>query len=112
VLAHRIAYVKAHGIRLSDIDGLVIRHRCDNPSCVNPDHLEVGTQIDNVRDAVQRGRIQKGSKRWKAVLVESDIPFIKYWHDAGFLQKDIASSFGVARSAICMILKGKAWKHA
>lgn len=52
--AHRYAWATANGRKpLADE---VIRHKCDNPPCVNPDHLEVGTQMDNVNDAIDRGR--------------------------------------------------------
>lgn len=52
-LAHRLALSRT-GV---EIDGLVVRHRCDNPPCVNPNHLETGTQADNIRDALTRDRM-------------------------------------------------------
>jgi hypothetical protein len=52
-LAHRAAWAVANA---DDPEGLVVRHHCDNPPCVNPDHLELGTQLDNVRDMMARGR--------------------------------------------------------
>lgn len=56
VYAHRLAYCARHGLDLNSIDGMLVRHACDNPPCVNPDHLSLGDHADNARDALERGR--------------------------------------------------------
>lgn len=58
--AHRVSYEKVNG---KIKEGLVIRHKCDNPECTNPDHLEVGTQKDNMVDCSRRGRLNEKSLR-------------------------------------------------
>lgn len=54
--AHRLAYVEHHGLDLGDIEGMVIMHLCDNPPCVNPDHLRLGTHAENTADMYAKGR--------------------------------------------------------
>lgn len=58
--SHRVAWEVAHGRRLPD--GAVVRHACDNPVCVNPTHLRVGSQVDNMQDCVERSRFRRGNR--------------------------------------------------
>jgi HNH endonuclease len=112
-LAHRVAYVQSKGLHIDDIIGMVVRHRCDNPGCVNPEHLEIGTHQDNIRDKVERGRASapKGSKHRSAKLKESDIPQIRKMLADGVMQKDIAEMFGIDATQVCKIKAGVYWKH-
>lgn len=56
---HRLTYVRHHGLTLFDIVGQCVRHTCDNPRCINPDHLLLGSRADNNRDRAERGRSAK-----------------------------------------------------
>ena len=115
--AHRVAYE----IFVGDIpEGLHVRHKCDNRVCVNPHHLEVGTNADNVRDMVERGRQAKGSEHWPAKLCEPEVVLIKQFlarhpprpgrHSGG--QCDfIGRWFGVAAVNISQIHTKRIWTH-
>lgn len=111
--AHRLAYVDAHGLDIEDIKGLVVRHKCDNPICVNPDHLELGTFGDNNRDTVRRGRYvaTNGSRHHAAKLKEEYIPVIRQRLANGETSKQIAATYGVSKSLIDFVRQGKIWKH-
>lgn len=56
---HRVTYCKHHGLTLDDIQGQVVRHTCDTPNCINPEHLVIGTNADNMQDKVDRDRQSK-----------------------------------------------------
>lgn len=113
-LAHRLAYCQAHGLDIDDIDGQVVRHRCDNPGCVNPDHLEIGTHADNVHDKVERGRAPKGEEHRNAKLTEEVVLDIlakcvpgcrEYGYSA------LARKYGVHRTLISQIVNREIWTH-
>lgn len=72
--AHRLAYELANG---PIPDGYVVRHKCDNPSCINPSHLEVGTQADNIKDKVNRGRQASGCSIGVSKLTEETVRDIR-----------------------------------
>lgn len=71
--AHRLAYVNANGLTLADIQGKVVRHKCDNPSCVNPEHLILGTHLDNTRDRIERNRGARGERQGSAKLSAENV---------------------------------------
>lgn len=58
-MSHRIVYCETRGIHMDDILDLVVRHTCDNPRCINPNHLIIGTRADNNKDRATRGRSAK-----------------------------------------------------
>jgi hypothetical protein len=91
--------------------GLVVRHKCDNPGCVNPDHLELGTPADNVGDAVVRGRMQHGDGHYMRKLEGKDIPEIRAAHAAGRGFVDLARDYGVSDSTIADAVYRRTWKH-
>lgn len=106
--AHRVAFA----IAFPDIDltGKVVMHKCDNRVCVNPDHLAVGTQAENIQDMRRkgRGRPRKGEKHPMAILTEADVRAIR--QSKASLNEE-ARRYGVVRYAIWAIRNGRNWKH-
>ena len=106
--AHRLALEIFKGVKVPD--GMVVMHACDNPACCNPDHLSVGTQTDNMRDASSKGRTVNPSD-WngianpKAKLTAAQTAEIKRRLLAGERPADLAREFGVGRARTTMIRK-------
>jgi hypothetical protein len=105
--AHRVSYAFYFG----NPGDLFVMHRCDNPGCVNPDHLELGTNADNMRDMAEKGRSTKGSRQHKAKLHEQDIPQIRARAQSGDRLTDIALDYGVSKSSISKANIGVHWSH-
>jgi len=101
-MLHRLAYCEAAGVPIESITGYVVRHRCDNPRCINPEHLELGTTQDNVDDMWGRGRASFG-ERHGATLTADDVKFIRESPDKGV---DLAARFGVSASHISRVRRG------
>lgn len=106
--AHRISY-KIHVGEIKE--RMVICHKCDNPCCVNPNHLFMGTQKENLQDRNLKGRSIKGHKNGRCILTEKDIPIIKSLLKEKIDQRDIAKKFGVAQTTISSIKLNKSWSH-
>ena len=108
--AHRLSY-KFHKGEIPE--GMFVCHQCDNPACINPDHLFLGTPLDNVRDMFnkKRDRHPFGESHTSAKLKEVDVIKIKNLLSEGYGNKEIALLYGVRRQSIYAIKIGKTWRH-
>lgn len=111
-LAHRLVYQCYNGSIGSNI---CVLHHCDNPKCVNPEHLFLGTRKDNINDMVNKHRqnSQKGSKHCNAKLTENDVVEMMVGTITGKYNKisDIVRSYNVSEVIIRKIFKGLLWKQ-
>ena len=108
--ASRVAYLLSYG----DIPaGKHVCHRCDNPPCVRPDHLFLGTPTDNVRDCILKGRrIQVGERNGSARLTNNEVKGMRRDYGTGrFTYKMLASKYAVCWSTVQKIISGHRWKH-
>ena len=100
--AHRYSYELHYG---SIPKGMKVCHTCDNPSCVNPEHLFLGTQSDNMKDMLNKDR--SGAAKLTIQLVSE----ILMWLKLGYTVVDIAASYNVSYSAISHIKNGRSWRQ-
>jgi DNA-binding MarR family transcriptional regulator len=108
--SHRLAWELTNG---PIPRGLFVCHRCDNRRCVNPDHLFLGTNQDNMDDMKQKGRSPRygGAKSHKAKLTESDVQAIRADYSTGSVtMRSLADRFGVTVTNVSDILKGHTWR--
>lgn len=96
--AHRVAYELHYG---KIPEGKIVMHKCDNPKCVNWEHLQVGTPKENTEDMVNKSRHRKSN------LTEDDFTDIRMMRAHGMTQQEIANNYGVSRPLISMLLSGK-----
>lgn len=105
-LAHRAAYLAFNG---PITNGLQVRHKCDNSRCCNPEHLELGTQQENVNDCVTRDRHAAGERHALARLTAGDAQRIRV--DSRHVD-DIAAAYGISRSHVYNIRNHSSWRTA
>lgn len=101
--AHRISYELFIGVIP---DGLLVLHKCDNRKCVNPDHLFVGNQKENMSDMITKGRAIHIGK-----LNADKVKEIKERIRNGSKNADIAREFTITQQTICDIKKGRSWRY-
>ena len=107
--AHRYSYQLHKG---EIPTGVRVLHTCDNPPCINPEHLVLGSDLDNVMDAIEKGRLKvKGEDNPAAKLTEEQVVEIRKLAGTGLTQRAIGKRFGVCQYTVRMIVIGRNWKH-
>lgn len=103
VATHRYAWEITYG---GIPDGMWVLHKCDNPACVKPAHLWLGTPLDNTLDCVSKGRAS-GNRTGNPTLDLETAQEVVRLYDLGIAQKDLAKTFGVAQTSISYYVTGK-----
>lgn len=107
--AHVFSWEARNGLKRPE--GMEVRHRCDNPPCTNPEHLEIGTHAQNMHDSVVRDRHARGSRNGHAVLTESDVIDIRTLRAMGARGIDLAAAFGISETSVSQIAARLKWRH-
>jgi hypothetical protein len=108
IRCNRYAYLISNG----EIPvGFLVCHTCDNPSCVNPAHLFLGTPLDNMKDKVMKGRQSKGSGWSVSKVNEKQVAEIRELHRKKAKLLDIAERYGLTYSGVQCIIYRRCWKH-
>jgi hypothetical protein len=110
--AHRASYYIFKG----EITKPCVCHTCDNPKCVNPDHLFQGTHKENTQDAINKGRhplsnLKKGEDHHSSKLTESMVLEIRKKYKEGMFTYQLGDMHGVSQQTISKIINRKIWKH-
>jgi len=109
--AHRVVWEMYYG---EIPEGLLCLHKCDNPSCVNPSHLFLGTNADNMADKARKGRALSGEDNCNSKLTEKDVLEIRKLNGSGlacYNNTFIAKSFGVSARCVAAIVNRETWKN-
>lgn len=105
--AHRVAYQQYVG---QIPDGKLVRHRCDVPACVNPHHLEIGTQEDNMADMMKRGRFNQSIKenlQHVRSFTQEQAEEVRRLASYNLSSSEIARQYGVDRSTVSLYVNNK-----
>lgn len=116
--AHRIAWELTHKTRI--VSKLRACHHCDNPECVRPSHIFIGTDRDNALDMVRKGRgnwttkpetVLRGERNGQAKLTAVQVHKILKAYAQGARQVDLAALFHISQARVSKIVRGEAWTH-
>lgn len=107
--AHRFSYEAFVGVIP---DNMVVMHTCDNPACVRPDHLQVGTNRENSEDMVQKGRQARGERNAVTRLTAVDVLNIRAkFGTPGVTYRTLATEYSMSIRGIAGILRRETWRH-
>lgn len=106
--AHVTSWCLEHG---APPEGQHVLHRCDNRKCINPKHLWLGTNAENIADKMQKGRHPRGSQFEHAKLDEKKVAMLLKERAAGASAPTLAKKYGVTLENIMSVVKGRTWKH-
>lgn len=109
--AHRVSYEIANRFSKPIPPKLLVCHKCDNPPCVRPDHLFLGTNKNNMEDMVAKGRQNKGEKNGQAKVTAADVIEMKRLRKLGATYKELGDMFGLEQRTASMAVRGVNWKH-
>lgn len=108
--AHRVSFTLFNG---EIPPGMMVCHRCDNPPCVNPAHLFLGTAQDNANDCVSKGRTnaRKGENSVRSKLTEAQVIQIRHrFHNDGWNKSQLSREYGVSHRCIYKIIHNETWQ--
>lgn len=110
MLAHRLSY-EIHNGEIPE--GMCVLHSCDDPGCVHPDHLHLGTQKDNARERSERKRYGdvRGENNGRSKLTLKDVEEIRHRYEDGETQCNLAKEYGVNQGRISSIVLRQSWSH-
>lgn len=111
IFTHRLMYELYYGLKPGKS---VVMHTCDNPPCINPDHLRIGTHTENMQDMTNKGRRVSlgGESNPSAKLTKSKVTEIREMCKKGVYARDIAPMFGISMATVYHIKNGRIWKEA
>lgn len=107
------AHILSYELNVGPVpSGQIVRHRCDTPKCVRPEHLELGTNADNSRDMTDRQRQARGERQWCAKMTAETVIELREAYSLGKANiPELSRQYGISTSTVGKIINNQTWKH-